>query len=416
VQITLSSQEHVDQALNEADQIIRTARKSGRSLTDEENARTRDLLAAVKEYREERAMASRIEGMRRPGSAPVYGGKSTGATAGDAFVASDQFKALQSAFKSGALTGRWTSGPVEIPDYFTAAGGGAKATLTTADYPLEADLRPGIQPILQRPITITGLLAQGTTDSATIRYVQETLFSNGAAAIGEGDLKPESSFAFDSVDEPVRKVATFLPVTDEMLEDGAQMRSYLDGRLRLAVQLVEETQLLSGNGTTPNLRGLLNRTGLQNVALTAPAANTTNPSIAEVLYQAVTNVRVNALVEPDGIVMHPTNYASLRLAKDSADTFNAGGPFGALAGNTVWGLPVALSHALPVNTALVGAFRSQAQLFRHSGLVIEASNSHADFFQHNLTALRAELRVGLCVYRPSAFVRVTGLEHSGLSG
>src|SRR5215218_9472825 len=68
----------------------------------------------------------------------------------------------------------------------------------------------------------------------------------------------------------------------------------LDGRLRLAVQLVEETQLLSGDGTGSNLTGLLNRTGLQTIALAAPAANTTNPSIAEVIYQAITNVRVNA--------------------------------------------------------------------------------------------------------------------------
>jgi HK97 family phage major capsid protein len=124
---------------------------------------------------------------------------------------------------------------------------------------------------------------------------------------------------------------------------------------------------------------------------------------------------VNALVEPDGVVMHPTNYAALRLAKDSNDTFNAGGPFGVLAGNTVWGLPVALSHAVPVNTAIVGAFKSQAQVFRRNGLTVEASNSHADYFQHNLTALRAELRVGLVCYRPSAFVRVSGLQHAGAS-
>jgi HK97 family phage major capsid protein len=100
-------------------------------------------------------------------------------------------------------------------------------------------------------------------------------------------------------------------------------------------------------------------------------------------------------VEPDAIVMHPTNYAALRLAKDSGGEFNAGGPFGGLAGNTVWGLPVALSLALPVNTAVVGAFRSQAQVFRRNGLTVEASNSHADFFQRNMTAIRAELEGGL---------------------
>ncbi len=36
-----------------------------------------------------------------------------------------------------------------------------------------------------------------------------------------------------STNEPVK---TFLPVTDEMLEDEAQLRSYLDGRLKAFVE------------------------------------------------------------------------------------------------------------------------------------------------------------------------------------
>ncbi len=74
------------------------------------------------------------------------------------------------------------------------------------------------------------------------------------------------------------------------------MRSYLDGRLRLAVQLTEEMQLLSGNGTAPNLRGLLNRTGLQTRTLVAPAATTT---VSAVVSQA-------AASPPPGPTAKPT--------------------------------------------------------------------------------------------------------------
>jgi HK97 family phage major capsid protein len=59
--------------------------------------------------------------------------------------------------------------------------------------------------------------------------------------------------------------------------------------------------------------------------------------------------------------------------------------------------------------ALVGAFASAAQLFTRGGIVVEASNSHADYFQRNKTAVRAERRLGLAVYRPGAFGRVAGL-------
>ena len=35
--------------------------------------------------------------------------------------------------------------------------------------------------------------------------------------------------------------------------------------------------------------------------------------------------------------------------------------------------------------------------------MVEASNSHSDYFQRNLTAIRAETRLALAVYRPEAF-------------
>jgi hypothetical protein len=41
---------------------------------------------------------------------------------------------------------------------------------------------------------------------------------------------------------------------------------------------------------------------------------------------------------------------------------------------------------------------------------VEASNSHSDFFQRNLTAIRAERRLALAVYRPQAFHIITALQ------
>ena len=77
-----------------------------------------------------------------------------------------------------------------------------------------------------------------------------------------GAAKPESTITFTQVTEDVRKIATFLPVSDEMLEDVAQIRSYLDSRLVLFVQHAEEAQLIAGDGTAPNISGILDRTGL----------------------------------------------------------------------------------------------------------------------------------------------------------
>ncbi len=62
-----------------------------------------------------------------------------------------------------------------------------------------------------------------------------------------------------------------------------------------------------------------------------------------------------------------------------------------------------VTTAIDEGTALVGAFRACAQIFRRGGLSVEASNSHLGFFSTNKTAIRCEERLALCVYRPEGF-------------
>lgn len=398
----------IDRKLAAASAITEGAQKAARSLSSDEKQQVEALIAEVNQFKsrvqemdDNERIAEAIEGMKRPvNQQPERPAEAKGASSfGDAFVKSEAFQTLQSAFKSGSLTGNWTSGPVEMPSFFDA-----KATVTSTASPIiDPDVQGGINPLLMRRLTIADLLASGTTDSSVVRYVNETSNTNAAAGVAEGDLKPESTIVFGNVDEPVRKIATFLPITDEMLEDAAQLRSYLDGRLRLFVQHEEERQLLSGTGVAPQLTGLLNRTGVQTLA------KAVGGNVLDALYTAITNVRTNALVEPDGIVMHPTNWATIRTQKDGNGQYYGGGPFTAQFGDNLWGLRVSVTSAIPVNTALVGAFGTQAQLFRRNGLTVEASNSHSDFFQRNLTAIRAEERLALAVYRPAAFHTVTAL-------
>jgi HK97 family phage major capsid protein len=400
-------QAEVDRKLAEATSITDAAQKAARSLGAEERSKVEGLLSEVttlksriQEIDDNQKIAESIEKARgsinlptETADAPSTSGKSFG----QVFTESENFKSLQTAFKSGGLTGNWSSGPVEIPF-------DGKATVTSTASPiLQADVQGGINPFALRRLTVADLLAAGTTDSSVVRYVSETANTNAAAAVAEGDVKPESTIVFGTVDEPVRKIATFLPITDEMLEDAAQLRSYLDGRLRLFVQHEEERQLLSGSGTAPNLRGLLNRTGVQTVAVPATGA----ARGVEYVFDAITAIRTSALVEPDGIVINPTDYARIRKAKDNDGQYYGGGPFGSLEQNRLWELPVVVTGAIPSGTVLVGAFKTQAQVFRRNGLTVEASNSHADFFQRNLTAIRAEERLALAVYRPAAFHTIT---------
>lgn len=267
---------------------------------------------------------------------------------------------------------------------------------------------PGILPVLFKRLTVAALMASGTATSNAIIYMIETAFTNAAAPVAEGAAKPESALVFNQHTDPVSKIAHWLPVTEEFLEDVAAIQSYIDARLTLGVQLAEEDQLLNGNGTAPNLLGVLNRPGLaapvaRNAAGTPPETN------VDAILRQITAIATTAYVYPDGVVMNPMNWFTVATMKSTTGEYIGGGPFASLPTASMWGVPVAVTPSIAANTALVGAFGTMSQVFRKGGLRIEASNSHQDFFIKNLVAIRAEERLALAVYRPGAFGQVTGL-------
>ena len=266
-----------------------------------------------------------------------------------------------------------------------------------------SDFRPTIQPLLFKKLTVRDLLASGTTDSNSITYMKETTFTNAAATVAEGAAKPESTLIFDQVVDLVQKIAHWLPVTEEMLEDVRQIRSYIDARLRLGVELTEEDQLLNGDGTPPNISGILDRVGL--TAAQARGADTN----VDAIFKEMMKIFNASFVMPDAHVINPANWQTIQLSKDANGQYYGSGPFTGPQAPTLWGLPVDVTPSIVANTALTGAFKSAAQIFDKGGLRVEASNSHSDFFIKNLVAIRAERRLALAVYRPAAFGTTTGL-------
>lgn len=169
----------------------------------------------------------------------------------------------------------------------------------------------------------------------TIRYISEGTVVTGAAPTSEGGSKPEATLPLVQTDEAVRKIAVFLPVSDEMMSDAQGPSGYLNSRLSLFVSLAEETQLLRGDGNGPNLLGLLSRSDIQ----TFNRGIVTN---LDAIRQMITKARTSYL-EPTFIMLHPNQSENIDLLKStgSGDYFGdrfRSGP------NTLWGIPVIVTH------------------------------------------------------------------------
>ena len=400
------------EAVRLAQAVMATADAEGRELTDDEKAKAKEHVARAEELNSRIVALQGDDDMRRQISQfqTEQGERqahtiSNGADSnrrvlslGDQFVASDVYK---NDIKGKKRMRGWTSGEIELE-------GGIRAATLTTDSASGGDLitpnyRPGITEILFQRLTVADLLASGTTDSPTIYYMKETTATNAAATVAEGAAKPESTLVFDAVTDSLKKIATWLPVSDEMLDDVAQIRSYIDQRLRFFIEQQEEAQLLNGDGTGTNLTGLRNRVGLATDVARGTDSN------ADAIFKQIMAITTTAFVMPDGIIMHPTNWQAVALLKDTTGAYLGAGPFGAPQTPRLWGLPVVVTTAITAGVALVGAFKMGAQVFRNGGITVESSNSHASYFTTNLTAIRAEERVALAVYRPGAFGEVTGL-------
>lgn len=319
--------------------------------------------------------------------------RQVGNSIGEQVVHHESYQRLLATGTTGRM---FQSGPIEIKN----------ATMTTtASAVAQPDVQPGALPILFRRLTVADLIPQATTTSKVVRSIVETTATNAAAAVAEEGLKPESTIVFDEVDENVAKIATILRASDEMLDDLGWVTGYINQRGVLFVRLEEEDQLLNGDGTSPNLSGILDRTGLQ--------TNVGGGITADNLYTQITAVRSDAFLEPDAVVVHPNDWMDLRLSKDANNQYYAGGPFtgaygnGTQAADSIWGLRAVVTPAIAEGTALVGAFGTGAQIFRRTGITVDVTNSDGEDFRYNRVAFRFEERLALAVYRPQAFGTVT---------
>jgi HK97 family phage major capsid protein len=106
-----------------------------------------------------------------------------------------------------------------------------KTLITSADLTPQGDRSAIIRPYATEERTVADLMLQGTTQAQVVEYFEETTFTNSAAETDEGALKPESALDFTLRQDSVRKIATWIPVTDEMMADVPAFESYLRERL-----------------------------------------------------------------------------------------------------------------------------------------------------------------------------------------
>jgi hypothetical protein len=132
-----------------------------------------------------------------------------------------------------------STGAIEIQTKATLLEGDIDSPGTAAAL-VQPDVRAGVVPTLFQAPRIADLIPTASTTSNRVRVIRESLATNAADTVEEGGEKPESALEFSEDDLDIRKVATFLPLSDELFSDSGAVQSYLNGRLSLFVQIKED--------------------------------------------------------------------------------------------------------------------------------------------------------------------------------
>ena len=279
-----------------------------------------------------------------------------------------------------------------------------KADMTTgADFTGEvipADRVPGYKYDPTRLVHMRQLIAQGSTASDVVRFVKESGYSNGAAATAEGSTLGQSDFDFTASDANVQKIGTYFRISEEMLNDTPQLTSYLSARAPEKLLEVEDNQILNGNGTAPQLSGIISDA-------TAFAAGGFANAIESANEFDVLTVALNQLAlanyAADYIMINPTDFHKILLLKSSQNEYlvkdwNQG------LQPRINGVPVILNTAITSDKYLVGNFGMGTQLWVRDNVGVEFFKEDGTNVRDGFVTVRVQERVALTNYLPNAFV------------
>lgn len=258
-----------------------------------------------------------------------------------------------------------------------------------------------------RELAVRSLFGSESISGNALKYfilgAKEAVSGGAPASVSENGAKPQFHIPVSSATATLGKIAGWYYETDELLEDNAFLRSSIDNRGLFELDLAIETYLM----TT-----LLGTSGLGSVTYTAA-----NGLVADDIFKAMMAVKGASNYNADAIVINPTDYQALRLAKDQVHQYYGGGyfygPYGNGGGTAqqpgLWGLNTVVTSSITAGTVLVGNFKQGASVITKAGggQRVEIVTGDHDDRTHNRITVIVEERLALATRVPSAFVKIT---------
>jgi len=256
----------------------------------------------------------------------------------------------------------------------------------------------GVGQLATRTLAMESLFATTTVTgpnvNKTIRYYDwdEATIVRAADMVAECAQFPESTASWKRNSLEIQKVGDTLPVCEEFFEDESMFAGELEFFLRTNVALKVDDQLINGDGTGNNLKGLI----ASATTYVPAAAGIPSPTIYDLIVKvkAAITATGGSKYMPNFVLMNNEDICAMDLSKDGNNNYIMP-PFVSRDGETVKGLRVIEDNAIPANQLVVGD-ANYGRIYSAAGLTMSRGTIDKQFVEDAMT-LKVRRRLALLI-------------------
>ena len=252
----------------------------------------------------------------------------------------------------------------------------------------------------RKVLNIESLFGHINVSGSAYQYVKygytTTGTATGPAVTAEGAAKPEANYTGTIVSGAVKTVAAWTKVTEQMMQDDANLVSFINDDLRYQLNKVIDQQIVTGNGSG-QLTGL-NQSGNYYDYITG-AGLASGDTVIDLILKVKANMEA-ANITNISLLLNPLDWVKVLGAKNANKDYLIPGILDVPA-QRIWGIPVILSGSVTSGKFHMGNFFEGGKVIERTGLAVEIDREGDDFTK-NLMTIRAERRLDFAVVQPKA--------------
>lgn len=252
---------------------------------------------------------------------------------------------------------------------------------------------------VQDTLRIRSLLPVATTTSNLIKFNQRSSYTDNTGYTAEGSAHSQSEFGITNVERSVQKLGARLDFSKEMLDDTPLLRTFVIQELVDRAIVKENTELLSGSGTSSTIYGID-----QEATDYSDALADSNVDKVQVIIDTMRQVEDNKYVAT-GSLIDTASYYDILTLKDTNARYQWGGLMMDSGQLRLFGVPVFRSTAVASDIFYVGNWQRYGRIIDRMGMEVEFSDQNQDNFEKDMITAKISWRLALAATNPSAIIR-----------